>query len=82
MSRLDIRGARDVPLYADYNVLEILEKDGGAQIVSDALFEHDCRVRGQLGVCGKRIGESESIILPCRMRDDVGCPSQSKGCGG
>ena len=77
MSRLDISGVRYVPLYGDYNVLEILEEDGGAQIVSDALFEHDRRVRGQLGVCGKRIGEGESIILPCRMRDDVGCPSQS-----
>ena len=44
LSPLDISGVRQVPLYADQNVFERRENEGGQDIVRDALCEQDCRV--------------------------------------
>ena len=78
LSSLNISAVRQVSLHADYNIIESREDEGGQEIVADALLEQDRRVGSELGICGKRRGEGEGIILACRMRDDISCPSQSQ----
>ena len=43
LSCLDICTVRYVALYADYDILEVRECDGGRDIVRDALFEQNRR---------------------------------------
>lgn len=78
MSCMDIRSVRQVPLHADYNILEIREEDGGRDVIRDALLEQNRRVGRELWVCRKRCGKGGGIVVPWGMRNDVSCPSQSE----
>ena len=79
MSGLDISGVRQVPLYTDYNILEMRKTDGGCDIVRGIFCEQNRRVGSECWVCAERLDEGDAIVFSFVMRDDVSCPSQSKG---
>ena len=78
LSCLDISGVCQVPLHADYHVFKTRETDGGRDVVRDTLFEQNRCVGREFRVCGERRDEGRSIVVPCRMRDNISCPSQGK----
>lgn len=69
-------------MYAEYNVLEPREVDGGKEIVAAVLFELDCRVGSVFWVIFERRGEGGGIVPPLRTIDGKFLPSESKGHGG
>ena len=81
LSRLDIGGVRYVTLYADQDILEFRECDGGRDVVRDALLEQNRRIYQKVFVCGEGRGKGGGVILSWGMRDDIGCPSRNKGHG-
>jgi len=81
LRRLDINSVRQVPLHADNHICEVREMDGSQDIVYDTLFKQNRRVVSEFGVCSKRCGKGGRIVMPPGVRDDISCPSQSKGHG-
>ena len=81
LRRLDINSVCQVPLHADDHICEVREMDGSQDIVYDTLFKQNRRVVSKFGVCSKCCGKGGRIVMPLGVRDDISCPSQSKGHG-